>query len=457
KGHMQSQQELLEVSGYASRPREFEELLRILDSELRLITPTDPEGQDAAAPPTVQAGERYYQLTHDYLVHSLRGWLTRKQKETRRGRAELRLAERAALWNAKPENRHLPAWWEWADIRLLTRKKDWTPPQRKMMRKAGRYHAWRGVALGLALLVVTLLGLGVRAQVDEQKKATHAAGLVQRLLNAETAQVPGIVAEMDGYRAWADPRLRQESEKAADGSRQKLHTSLALLPVDGGQVDYLYERLLSAAPTDLPVIRDQLARYGHQEAVVGRLGDVLRDTKADPGRRFRAACALATYDQGGERWAGVSQFVSDRLLAAVQQNPSHYTALVEMLSPIRDTIIPPLSEAFRSRERGESERSWATNILAEYAGNAEHLGGLAGLLRGAEEKQFAVIYAKFQEGGEQGWPLLTGEIDKKLPPDLPSSDPKREKLAKRQANAAVALLRLGQPGKVWPLLQRNPP
>src|SRR5262249_21416067 len=42
-------------------------------------------------------------------------------------------------------------------------------------------------------------------------------------------------------------------------------------------------------------------------------------------------------------------------------------------------------------------------------------------------------------------------------PDLPSSDPKREKLAKRQANAAVALLRLGQPGKGWPLLQPNPP
>ena len=34
----------------------------------------------------------YYQLTHDYLVHSLRDWLTRKQRETRRGRAELRLA-----------------------------------------------------------------------------------------------------------------------------------------------------------------------------------------------------------------------------------------------------------------------------------------------------------------------------------------------------------------------------
>src|SRR4029077_7188377 len=44
KGHLRSYAELLEASGYAGRPRDFEELLRILDGELRLITPTDPEG-----------------------------------------------------------------------------------------------------------------------------------------------------------------------------------------------------------------------------------------------------------------------------------------------------------------------------------------------------------------------------------------------------------------------------
>ena len=59
----------------------------------------------------------------------------------------------------------------------------------------------------------------------------------------------------------------------------------------------------------------------------------------------------------------------------------------------------------------------------------------------ADAKQFAVIYPKFKEQGEKGLPLLTGEIDKNLPADLPSSDNKWEILAKRQANAAVALLR----------------
>ncbi len=44
RGHMRSQQELLKASGYADRPQDFEEVLRILDSEVRLITPADPEG-----------------------------------------------------------------------------------------------------------------------------------------------------------------------------------------------------------------------------------------------------------------------------------------------------------------------------------------------------------------------------------------------------------------------------
>src|SRR5262249_51678731 len=181
-------------------PREFAELIHILDNELRLITPTEPEGraggvwrvaceatEKLAGVPTVrtdalrqvgakrahQAGEeratqsagkrpgnlttthpatchsppgtRYYQLTHDYLVHSLRDWLTRKQRETRRGRAELRLDDRAALWSARPENRRLPSVLEWANIRLLTRKREWTEPERRMMRQGWRGPRLRGV------------------------------------------------------------------------------------------------------------------------------------------------------------------------------------------------------------------------------------------------------------------------------------------------------------------------
>ncbi len=43
KGHMRSYADLLEASGYGSRRDDFDDLIRILDSDVRLITiSTDP-------------------------------------------------------------------------------------------------------------------------------------------------------------------------------------------------------------------------------------------------------------------------------------------------------------------------------------------------------------------------------------------------------------------------------
>ena len=71
KGQMNSHDELLEASGYAHRPRDFDDLLKILDSELRLITPTEGvvgDGVGEASVPTTHDPSpttRFYQLTHD--------------------------------------------------------------------------------------------------------------------------------------------------------------------------------------------------------------------------------------------------------------------------------------------------------------------------------------------------------------------------------------------------------
>jgi serine/threonine protein kinase/formylglycine-generating enzyme required for sulfatase activity len=453
KGHMRSYAELLEASGYGSRPKDFDDLIRILDNEIRLITPTDPEGKDASSDSVLQTkpGQKYYQLTHDYLVHSIREWLTRKQKETRRGRAELLLADRAAVWNARPENRQLPSLLPWFSIRWWTQKKNWTPPQKRMMARAGKYHAVRGMALGLLLAVATVTGLAIRAQVVEQRQAAHAAGLVQRLLDADTAQVPPVVGEMAGYHKWTDPLLREEYDKAADKSRQQLHASLALLPVDGAQVTYLYDRLLGAEPHEVPVIRDALA--AHKDDLLEKLWAVaLEPEKGKEPERLRAAAALAQYDPESGKWAKCSRPVVNSL---VLENPVYLGQWSEAFRPVKNSLLVPLGDIFRDRnsERA-SERTLATNLLADYAADQPQV--LADLLMDADDKQFAVIYPKLKDRAEQGLPLLTAALDTKLPAELPSSDDKRETLAKRQANAAVALLRMNQPAKVWPLLKHSP-
>ena len=194
KGEMKSRDELLAASGYASRPKDFDDLIRILDSEIRLITPTDPEGvqsvggeRQSVSPPSTS--QRYYQLTHDYLVPSLREWLTRKQKETRRGRAELKLAERSALWNAKPENRYLPSLTEWLSIRTLTESKHWTAPQRAIMGRGFRVHGIRTAYAAVLVLLLVSSGLSINKRINDRRSQAEATRLVEGLLAANKAQV----------------------------------------------------------------------------------------------------------------------------------------------------------------------------------------------------------------------------------------------------------------------------
>ncbi len=411
KGHLRSERELLDVSGYAARPGEFAVLLRILDTELRLITPTDPEAAASEdAVPATAAGGRYYQLTHDYLVPALRLWLTRQQRQTYRGRAQLRLSERASLWSARPQVRHLPAGWEWLNIRLFTRKRDWTATQRRMMAKALRHHAVRsGIYLLIVLLVLLLLGWYGMKDI--------ANGLVESIVTADTAEVSRLIEPMEEFdRLWVNPLLRERLRRSPADSKEQLHLSLALLPVDEGQVDYLYQHLLKAGPVELRVIREALR--GHRGALAEPLWAVLEDRASDPDARLRAACALAEYDVSQDeanqkRWEGVAPFVADRLLVAVQQNPSHYTPLLQMLRPVGDRLVTPISQVFRNSERPPTDRSWATSILTEYVTRPELL---ADLLMDADAKQFAVLYPKVQALGEAGLRPLSAELDRQAQP-----------------------------------------
>ncbi|MCA9068756.1 MAG: hypothetical protein KDA84_07525, partial [Planctomycetaceae bacterium] len=67
KGEMKSRKELLELSGYTRRPQDFDDLIRILDSEIRLVTPTDPKGLEGDEESILQSlkGQRFFFFFHD--------------------------------------------------------------------------------------------------------------------------------------------------------------------------------------------------------------------------------------------------------------------------------------------------------------------------------------------------------------------------------------------------------
>jgi formylglycine-generating enzyme required for sulfatase activity len=464
KGALRSREELCAAASYAGRPDEFQALLRILDVDLRLITPSEPEEKDeggrmkdepenpdkSAAPASSfilhPSSLHSYQLTHDYLVPALREWLTRQQRETRRGRAELCLQERADFWSARPEGRHLPSALEGARIVLFTRRKDWTLAQRRMMRAAVRRHTLR---VGLAVLLVGLLAWGTW----EGLGYLRASALVGTLAAADTAEAPGIIHRLDGERRWAEPLLRRRWEQAPPESRERLHVSLALLPRDPGQADFVRERLLRANPAELLILRDALHEYCDSQTPP--LWQVLESDRA-PGERYNAGLALAVIDPPATpetrvRWQSHGAFLVDQFLRAVRANPSSYAPLAEAQRPLRLILLDPLAAVFRDRRRPDYDRSLVTTLLADYAADQPDL--LADLVKDADGEQSAALLPRLRFFPAEATAAMHAEL--KQVPAPGATDDDKDALARRQTNAAVTLLHLGQPGTVWPLLRHR--
>ena len=402
KGHMRPRQHLLGVSGYVGQPEEFERVLTILDSELRLVTPSDPEGPTAEAD-AVSPGKRY-QLTHDYLVPALRQWLTRDQRKTQRGRAELRLAERAAAWNVQREERHLPALWEWASIVVFTLKQDRTVPQQEMMRAATRRNLHCGAITAVLLTALALGGGYLRARV-----------IVSNILVAEVPQVPDIAARLGAAtRLFANPRLKEVlARPESAGTEEHLKASLALLPVDPGQAPYLHARLLKADPEQLRTIRQAL--QDHQQQDTNRLWTVVREGE-ESGQRLRAACALAAFDTDGPQWTEFSPTIAGLLVA---ESPVQVDSWRQGFAPASGHLIPHLETIFRDRDRPWSRRLMAAKVLAFYTANRPDK--LAELVKDADGEQFKELLPSLIEAPRE--PILDAmeaELKKK---DLDEGNP----------------------------------
>jgi serine/threonine protein kinase/formylglycine-generating enzyme required for sulfatase activity len=464
KGHMRSYHELLAASCYGERriaglsvsgrskmpgttnpgAEDFDKLLQILDREIRLITPTDPEAKDVGERNRGASGSesaRYYQLTHDYVVPSLRDWLTRKEKETLAGRARLQLADLADYWNVRPENRRLPSLVQYCQIRWLTRKRQWTRPQQKMMRQAGRYHLMR--ALVVALLGIVGIAWGVHYY--EQKSAL-VARLIDQLITSDIEAVPQVLSDLKGFGSSADPKLADIIRAPTSSDKAKLRATLGLSVLHPSHVEDLCGYMLDAEPRELVVIRDVLDP--HKQKLVSLLWTVVKQPKKGKEHRLRAAAALAKYAPKDSQWGNVHVQVANDLVEVRQD----LQAWLQLMSPVSEKLLNPLESVFRDIARRDGERLWAGYFLAEYAKNDPKK--LSELLMDAGESQFALFYANLKNHGEAGPALLECEISGQLV-EVIGQDAK-EKLATRQANAAVALLRMNHAEKVWPLLKHSP-
>jgi formylglycine-generating enzyme required for sulfatase activity len=261
--------------------------------------------------------------------------------------------------------------------------------------------------------MVVLLGLGGWA-LNEAEKRQSAHQMRERLEIIHTDLVPATVNALGPYRGWINGMLYNDLQHVQN-EKIKLHLSMALLPVDPSQADYLCDRLLWVeGPEEVWAIRTVLHEYA--PASVDRFWPVLQGSDAARSRRLRAACALAPVAAEDARWAEVSDEVARGLAG---ENLIMLGKWAQLLQPVRKHLVPHL----------------VRRLLT------------------ADARGFPALLAVLSIYAEETDAELHGQLQRTLPPTANTEE--KRALARQQARAAVALLQLGRPRQVWPLFHQG--
>jgi formylglycine-generating enzyme required for sulfatase activity len=437
RGRLRTRDELLAASGLQGQPHRFDRLLDLLDRELRIITPTEAAGDQ----PGAKAG-RAYQLTHDYLVRPLRDWLTRKQRETWRGRAELRLAERTAQWTRSPQDRFLPSPPEYVRILLAVPPGRLKPDERALLRAATRHYG--------AIAAVFIVALGLLGWTTwEVNGREQAARVVETIEYAKLDEIGRIVQdELPRYRRWADPQLHALADRDTTPPNKRLRASLALVDVDPRQQDYLCPLLLDCSPDEFAVVRAALKK--DMDRCAPALWQALRDPGGRDEQRFQAGLALADGVGDAGPWTDAdAEFLAAQLL---RWKRDLQAGLRDYLRPVKGRLLAPLRRVFGDpRARGDL-RIAAADSLADFARDRPDL--LARLAAEATAEQYDVLRQALAQTTDSR-PAAEQALRELVQEQPPTGITERQRLevGRRRAGAAITLLHLGDRAAVWPVFR----
>ena len=269
--------ELRVAAGYTDQPADFAELIRVLDSELRLITTVDadgstrePEGVDEDHR-GIRPDQACYQIAHDYLVRPIRQWLDRDRGSTRKGRARLRLELITASWLEHRRPRQLPSTIELATILWHVPVNQWSPDERRLIRAAQR-RLLGAVAVCAGLVAVMTIG------VKSLRDRGVAARLLETSLHADYRNLPRLIPELERYSGFLThgllPHEQQRAQfgQASTGAKSPDYDAEHMREVAGMLLvriaptpergTYLRSILLAARePEKVALIQDALAKH----------------------------------------------------------------------------------------------------------------------------------------------------------------------------------------------------
>ncbi|MFK8110986.1 MAG: protein kinase [Rubripirellula sp.] len=451
KGNLRSETELREIAGYAQGDEQFHQLIRVLDADLRVITPSDPLGdlEESSLPSAAgemseswsSSAERYYQLTHDFLVPSLRGWLTQKQRETLRGRTFLQLAEATQYWKAKPETRRLPSLLEWVRFSFLTRSARRTPSQAAMMRVASKRHLVRLCVAAVFTCAMLWAGLEGYGRLQASKFALQ-------LRTAASSRVPEVIDHYAPFLRWSDGPLRQLMDDPAADDKAKLHARLALMRSDPSQVPYLADRMLETDLLTASVILGEL--YDRRGALIETLWEQVESQETSSPKALRALVALASFTetsspiQQSGPWQENLELVVDRIIEGVDGThvDDDRNRLAEAFLPVRDHLLDSLTDEFQS---DVVDRREAASYLLERL-SADRPEVLTRLILHADDTQYPVFHGLAEKHKQ----AVVPELRRALVGGLNAEDDERR--VRQLCNAATSLILMdSEPELVWKL------
>lgn len=328
-------------------------LLQLLDTEVRLITPTSGSNTSSTSSNS-SLTDPAYQLTHDYLVVAIRKWLAAAEVSTRAGRAQNQLREIAAAWNAKPSPRRLPSLSEWLAIRWFTPTKQWSKNEQRMMKASDKQLLGRAFITFCSLVILS-------SSVYYGFLELHSRSLALRLLESDTSNVTPLLNQIEPYRNWVVPKLvRMQSESSDPITKQKhqFHKALVLADDDESQVPILAEGLGGVEDQDLLKIIEHI--HSHNKIASAPIFEQMQSEltqRPSTGLAIAAlVCRLAPANPGWE--SAIPSIVS-----AVIRKPSTQIAYwPKLLEPIRPLLVQQLLNEAESTLDSNSETT--TNVFS---------------------------------------------------------------------------------------------
>ena len=425
RGRLQPLAPLQQICGLLLQPQKFDDLVQLLDTELKLITRV----QTPLLPGSDQS-EVHVQLTHDFLVPSIRCWIETTLASTPQGRALTRLRTRDRIYTDQPETRNLPSAFDCYLFFRYTHRQLWTRSQKNLVRLAVRGLLLKSAAFASALcallLAVALFQFAVRDRFDRESSVEKLVSMVedsslstlqQHILNLRPIQSSAL----------EELQRRLDSQSLSDQAIRNTSAAILLLADSPSQavLDDMLRQLLSCSPQQRSALAGILQSLAHHW--LPQLEEIALNDRAAAQERFAAVCLIARWQSPDVKARSrvplelsITEFTARHI---VSENVADYPSFSEMLRPAAPCFMTSLTGRWLNKNYPPQITNALFNFLVSLSKDDPKL--LVQLVLLCKPEEMDSLLPGLERHRSEVIPLLQAELKKQWPKyrEFPSPDP----------------------------------